>query len=77
MTGWRLKTPKKTPRVWKCPAPKCDRHRRPEQVACRDHWYQLPMELRRELWAAYKVHDRAGLVRGMREAVQVWTELAA
>ena len=22
-------------RVWKCPAPKCDRHRRPEQAACR------------------------------------------
>lgn len=37
-----------------CPAPICSRTVPTEQFACRGHWYALPAELRRRIWAGYR-----------------------
>jgi hypothetical protein len=37
-----------------CPVEGCtERHKR-SLLMCRSHWYQVPKNLRDELWAAYK-----------------------
>ena len=38
----------------KCPAPSCPLRVPSSQVACRGHWYALPAELRRRIWALYR-----------------------
>jgi hypothetical protein len=37
----------------KCPAPPCNRQVRFEQLACRNHWYAIPADLRSRVWDAY------------------------
>lgn len=39
-----------------CPAPGCDAQVPFEMLACRTHWYQIPSDLRRELWFEYRRH---------------------
>lgn len=38
-----------------CPHGQCTLQVDSGRLACRPHWYQLPKELRAEVWAAYRV----------------------
>lgn len=38
----------------RCPAPDCTVNVSAERLACPRHWYSIPLELRREVWAAYR-----------------------
>jgi len=42
-----------TPEVKCCPIPGCEGVRRAGQVLCKRHWYQVPEELRAEIWRLY------------------------
>jgi hypothetical protein len=46
-----------------CPNPTCDRQVPSEFFACRRHWFFLPLDLRRAVWAT------AGSVGPVRERV--------
>ena len=43
-----------------CMHPHCRRPVAPKYLACRDHWYQLPAELRGEVWDAYRPGQEHG-----------------
>jgi hypothetical protein len=36
-----------------CHWPGCGKPVPPNQWGCKDHWYQLPLSLRRRIWATY------------------------
>lgn len=38
-----------------CHWPGCERKVPPAQWGCREHWYKLPLELRREVWRTYRI----------------------
>lgn len=37
-----------------CPGKDCTVQVESDQLACKPHWFQLPAELRSEIWAAYR-----------------------
>lgn len=37
-----------------CPGPDCKVRVSRSQLACRRHWYQVPLEIRRWVWSAYR-----------------------
>jgi hypothetical protein len=37
---------------------------------CREHWYQLPKNLRDEIWRAFRAGDSAANLAGIRRAIQ-------
>ena len=43
-----------------CPMPECMAVVPNRMLACRDHWYELPAELRREVSASYRDKSPAG-----------------
>lgn len=46
-----------------CPAPSCEEQLPFERLACRPHWFQIPVELRRQLVWEYQ-HNVASLNGG-------------
>jgi hypothetical protein len=38
----------------KCPKDGCDTMVAQVQLACHGHWYSIPYELRKRIWAAYR-----------------------
>lgn len=40
-----------------CPAPECGTRVSAERLACPPHWYQLPREMRAEIWAALRARS--------------------
>lgn len=62
-----------------CHWPGCDEQVPPARWGCRAHWYHLPRDLRRRIWAAYEPGQEASLtpsreyLRAAR-AVQAWIE---
>lgn len=38
----------------RCHWPGCDRYVPPRMWGCRPHWFTLPIEIRRRIWAAYR-----------------------
>lgn len=44
----------------RCPGPGCERRVPADQLACRDHWFQVPKPLRDEVWSAWRA-----LLRGI------------
>lgn len=44
----------------RCPGPKCERRVAADQLACRDHWFQVPKALRDEVWSAWRSLQRGG-----------------
>lgn len=60
-----------------CPAPGCETKKLPERLlACAKHWYQLPADLRAEIWRTYRGHDTVRHRLAVAEAVKIWTEKA-
>lgn len=43
-----------TDRAHDCPAPNCGVQVPHSQLACKRHWFMLPADLRREVWAAFR-----------------------
>jgi hypothetical protein len=37
----------------KCPAPDCPARVADHMLMCRPHWYQVPRDLRNDVWAAW------------------------
>lgn len=54
----------------KCPAPPCNKRVSSDQLACRGHWYALPADLRRSIWAAYQGRGDLGHAALVGEAVE-------
>ena len=46
-----------------CPMPGCMAVVPNRMLACRDHWYELPAELRREVSASYRDRSPTGHAR--------------
>jgi hypothetical protein len=44
-------------------------------LACRKHWYALPLVLRNAILLSYRGSDREAYVAHVREAERVWQEL--
>lgn len=38
----------------RCPGPNCNRKVSEDKLMCRDHWYQVPRELRDNVWRTYR-----------------------
>lgn len=38
-----------------CHATDCERQVPPEMFMCKKHWFRLPREFRRKIWATYRV----------------------
>lgn len=73
-------------RPHECPAPGCSRKVPFDQLACRDHWYALPKDLRDEVWAAFRRNGQGSprhqnavgeAIRWLRENVRDATAEAA
>jgi hypothetical protein len=43
----------------RCPGLGCERRVPADQVACRDHWFQVPKPLRDEVWSAWRALQSA------------------
>lgn len=37
-----------------CPANDCEKQTREPELLCKKHWFQLPDEMRRRIWALFK-----------------------
>lgn len=62
----------------KCPVKTCDVQVPSEMVACRPHWYMLPLEFRNAIWGAYRTrraHPGKHLA-ALRAAFDWWRENA-
>lgn len=56
----------------RCPHPDCDRSIQTGLFACRPHWFVLPAELRRRVWAAYRSGDIEATLACYDEADAWW-----
>jgi len=45
----------------KCPIDPCPRSVPTEMLMCKEHWFKVPQDLRRQVWAVYKAGDRRAL----------------
>jgi hypothetical protein len=55
-----------------CAAPGCRVKVRAEMLACRDHWFALPSDLRVTINAAYRAKDKVSYRLAIVEAIQEW-----
>ena len=44
----------KQTRKHKCHWPECDKQVPPAMWGCKEHWFKLPVNLRNQIWTAYK-----------------------
>jgi hypothetical protein len=56
----------------KCPHPTCTQQKPREQYACRAHWFSLPKELQRRIYAGYRGGIGADWVKADRDARAFW-----
>jgi hypothetical protein len=58
----------------KCPVKSCDVRVSSELVACRPHWYMLPIALRNAIWEAYRTRrsNPGGHAAALRAALDWW-----
>lgn len=64
-------------RAHHCHWPGCDKQVPPAMWGCRPHWYTLPLQLRRRIWATYKPGQEKTMTPSpdylaAAEAVQQW-----
>jgi len=45
----------------RCPAPDCRNQVPDNQLACRMHWFTLPLPIRKKVWHAYRVYGPGSL----------------
>lgn len=38
----------------RCPHPQCQREKKSQEYACRQHWFQLPKPIRDDIWRGYR-----------------------
>lgn len=38
----------------RCPAPDCGRKIKPGMFACKPHWFEIPKDIRNEIWATWR-----------------------
>lgn len=57
-----------------CPAPGCKVIKHRERFACPDHWFQLPKEMRDQIWSTFKKRNWAAWQGLFEEAQQHWKE---
>jgi hypothetical protein len=53
----------------KCPAPECDIAVPLERLACRRDWSRLPLEIRAEIWRAYRAGEAVNHRHATAEAI--------
>jgi hypothetical protein len=53
-----------------CPSDGCTRSVPQTQLACREHWYALPKEIRDEVWRTYRAPGREGHAAAVLAAVE-------
>jgi len=46
----------------------------PGKLACRQHWFMLPIELRRAITHTYLAHKMRAYVENVTEAERIWKE---
>lgn len=52
-----------------CPRRGCDRKRLPDQLLCKQCWYELPKHIRDEVWTAYRSRDFGERMTAARRAL--------
>ena len=55
-----------------CPAPGCTQRMSMHLLACRPHWFMLPLDMRRGIWSAWYGTDQAEYMDRRAEAVAWW-----
>lgn len=55
-----------------CLHPACDTEIGLELLACRRHWYELPIKLRNDIWRHYRSGNTTAHRAAVVEAVRVW-----
>lgn len=53
-----------------CPVPGCKKQVPYEQLACRSHWYALPLDLRNRVWRAYRGRSDEDHLMVVAEAIE-------
>lgn len=61
-----------------CHHPHCTEPVPPKMLACKTHWFQLPLNLRRRIWIHYRPgqeidkNPSEGYIAVMRECIRFW-----
>lgn len=60
-----------------CPAPDCIVQVPQSQLACRAHWYSIPVEIRSRVWSGYRSNDVTGHTQATEDAIAFLKAAAA
>ena len=61
------------PRTHECPHPGCNRRVPREYLSCRQHWFELPVALRLEIYNSYQAEPLGEAhVAAMAKALEHW-----
>lgn len=60
-----------------CPVERCLNSRDAGRLMCRKHWYQVPKQLRDEVWRTWKALTRPNRTDPRRAALDAYNEAAA
>jgi len=65
----------------KCHWPSCDKEVPPRLWGCREHWFRLPLSIRRRIWVTYKSGQEVSKTPSrvylmVARSAQKWIELA-
>lgn len=58
-----------------CHWPSCGRQVPPAMWGCREHWFRLPADLRRDVWRTYQPGQEQGVIRPSLDYIQVAEEV--